>query len=95
MDPLTISLIASAVGAGAGAIGSKIGQSKQKARFEKESKRRRKESKRETLSNLVSDAENMKAEGKIRNLVEKSKLEKRKALSKQDTADLVREALKI
>lgn len=91
IDPVTATLIATAVATAAKGAGDFF--SGQKAK--KAGKMRAKETKRETFSGLLNDAMQGSAELESHGLSSRAKLGKRKAQSMQDTADLVRGAFNI
>ncbi len=88
MDPATAALIATAVAAAAKGAGDYFSG-------KNEGKRRVKETKRETRAGMLKDAMQRSAELEASRLQSKGNTAKRRATSSQDTADLVRGALKI
>jgi len=91
MDPITGTIIATAIASAIKAGSDAYGASKQK----KMGKMRAKETKRETLSGLLNDAMGGSAELHGHGLSSNARLSKRKAQSLQDTSDLVRGAFNI
>ena len=91
IDPVTATLIATAVATAAKGASDYFTGQKQK----KIGKMRAKETKRETLSGLVNDAMQGSAELSSHGLGSRAKMGKRRAQSGQDTADIVRGALNI
>ena len=91
IDPVTATLIATAVATAAKGAGDYFSGQKQK----KIGKMRAKETKRETLAGLMNDAMQGSAELHTQGLKSRSHLGKRRAQSSQDTADIVRGALNI
>lgn len=91
IDPVTATLIATAVATAAKGASDYFTGKKQK----KAGKMRAKETKRETMSGLLNDALQGNAELHSHGLTSNARLGKRKAQSMQDTADLVRGAFNI
>jgi hypothetical protein len=91
MDPGTAMLIATAVATAAKAGGDALSNSNAK----KAASRRAKETKRETQAGLMNDALQRSAELEAHGLQSRGKMGKRRAQSINDTADLVRGALRI
>lgn len=90
-DPGTAMLIASAVSAAAGAGGQALSG----AAAKRAEKRRAKETKRETHAGLFNDALDRAAELEAHGLSSRQKLGKAKTNASQNTADLVRGALRL
>lgn len=90
MDPATIALIGAAVSEGSKQLGNVLSASQQK----KAAKRRAKETKRETFSGLLNEALQRSADLEAHRMQGKKKMGMRKGQSFQDTADLVRGALR-
>lgn len=91
VDPGTAMLIATAVATAAKAGGDAMSSSN----AAKAAKRRAKETKRETQGNLLHDALQRSAELQAHGLQSRGKMGKRRAQSMNDTAEMVRGALKI
>lgn len=91
MDPMTAMIVASAIAAAAKGTGDVLSN----AKSEKMAKRRAKETERETQAGMLQDSLARSAELESHRLAGRQKLGKRKASSLQDTADIVRGALKI
>ena len=91
VDPATAMLIATAVASATKAGGDAVAGSNAK----KAAKRRSKETKRETQAGLLQDALQRSAELQAHGLQSKGRLGKRRAQSMQDTAEMVRGALKV
>lgn len=91
VDPGTAMLIATAVATAAKAGGDALSNSNAK----KAAARRAKETKRETEAGILNDALQRSAELSAHGLQSRGRLGKRKSQSVNDTADLVRGALRI
>jgi hypothetical protein len=91
MDPGTAMLIATAVATAAKAGGDALSNSN----ANKAAKRRAKEAKRETQAGVLQDTLSRSAELSAHGLQGRNKMGKRKAQSINDTAEMVRGALKI
>lgn len=91
IDPLTASLIATAVNVGVQAISNKLSGNKQK----KAGNMRAKETKRETYATILNDALQRNAEHEAHRLSKGANLAKRRSKGLQDTTDVVRGAFNI
>lgn len=91
MDPLTIALISSAVGAGAQQGGSFFARRKAKKAQEREEKKAGKQAKRE----LKSEAEQRQVDILGDHINSRAKKNKLKGNAMLNSADLIREAMKL
>lgn len=91
MDPATIAIISSALAAAAEGAGAYYGQKN----IAEAAKRRGRETERETQAGLFNEAYNRSSDLQAHNMNSRNRLNRRRAQSMQDTADLVRGAFGI